>query len=144
MHYRGPWLVNSLVMRVLIVEDDARVARLLRTVLKRDEHEVVLAEGGKDGWKQLTGDTPPFLLILDRMLPDMDGADLLRRLRAHARGKHLPVLMLTAAIRTSRELDDGTLTRVLAKPFDLDEFRAICSALVACAASAAERPTVPA
>lgn len=116
-------------MRVLIVEDDARVARLLHTVLKRDGHEVVLTESGQDAWRLLTEAEPPLLLILDRMLPDMDGAALLARLRADARTENLPVLMLTAAIAESRVLDDGRLTRVLAKPFDLTDLRALCVAL---------------
>lgn len=116
-------------MRVLIVEDDARVARLLNTVLKRDGHEVVRTESGHDAWRLLTEADPPFLLILDRMLPDMDGTALLTRLRADPRTENLPVLMLTAAIAASRALDDGGLTRVLAKPFDLADFRAVCAAL---------------
>ncbi|XRQ08760.1 response regulator [Actinomadura welshii] len=116
-------------MRVLIVEDDARVARLLRTVLRRDGYETVLAERGDAGWRELTGPDPPVLLILDRMLPDMDGADLLARLRADDRIARLPVLMLTADIHTSRALDDGALTRVLPKPFDLADLRATCAVL---------------
>ncbi|GAA4096831.1 response regulator [Actinomadura miaoliensis] len=111
-------------MRVLIIDDDPGVGRLLRTVLERDGHEAVLAEDGEHGWRELTGAAPPQLLILDRMLPDMDGADLLARLRADARGADLPVLMLTAAVHASGDLADGTLTRVLAKPFDLADFRA--------------------
>ncbi|MEU9021776.1 response regulator [Actinomadura sp. NPDC048394] len=115
-------------MRVLIVED-SRVGQLLHTVLERDGHEPVVAENGTNGWRELTGATPPQMLILDRMLPDMDGADLLTRLRGDARTAALPVLMLTAAASTSRDLDDGTLTRVLGKPFDLVELRQVLSEL---------------
>lgn len=139
LNYAGYGLVNSLVMRVLIVEDDARVAGLLRTVLKREGYEVALAEGGEDGWRELTGPDPPLLLVLDRMLPDVDGADLLARLRADSRTRNLPVLVLTAAFRASRDLDDGRITRVLAKPFDLTDFRAICAALCLAGSSGHER-----
>jgi DNA-binding response OmpR family regulator len=117
-------------MRVLIVEDDSRVARLLRMILEGYGHETILAEDGADGWRSLTCAIPPQLLILDRMLPDMDGADLLARLRADARTANLPVLVLTAAVRTSRDMDDGALTRVLGKPFDLAELRELLDALV--------------
>ncbi|TDD85608.1 response regulator transcription factor [Actinomadura darangshiensis] len=115
-------------MRVLIVED-SRVGQLLCTVLERDGHEPVLAGDGATGWREVTGADPPQMLILDRMLPDMDGADLLTRLRRDTRTAALPVLMLTAAARASRDLDDGVLTRVLGKPFDLVELRRVLSEL---------------
>ncbi|KAB2385931.1 response regulator [Actinomadura montaniterrae] len=115
-------------MRVLIVED-SRVGQLLHTVLKREGHEPVLTEDGADGWRELTSTNPPQMLILDRMLPDMDGAELLARLRGDLRTASLPVLLLTAAARASRDLDDGALTRVLGKPFDLGELRRILSEL---------------
>jgi CheY-like chemotaxis protein len=118
-------------MRVLVVDDDAMVRRLLRTLVERDGHEVVQAEDGADGWRRLTGPVPPDLLILDRMLPDMDGAELLRRARADQRTATLPVLLLTAAARQSAELDDGALTRILAKPFDLAEFRELLAEFAA-------------
>ena len=98
-------------MRVLIIEDSG-VGQLLRTIVKRDGHEPVLAGTGKDGWRLLMDrDRPPDLLILDRMLPDMDGAEVLTRLREHAPTVGLPVLVLTAAARSSLHLDDGALTR---------------------------------
>lgn len=116
-------------MLVLIVEDDAGVGRLLRMLLERDGHEALVADGGEQGWRALTGAAAPGLLVLDRMLPDMDGADLLARVRADQRFASLPVLMLTAAHRASGDLEDGDLTRVLAKPFDLADFRAALAAL---------------
>ena len=115
-------------MRVLIVEDDPGVGRLLRMLLERDGHEAVLAEDGARGWRGLTGPAVPQLLILDVMLPDMDGTDLLARVRADHRMAALPVLLVTAD-RTSGALEDGALTRVLGKPFDLADFRAALSAL---------------
>jgi DNA-binding response OmpR family regulator len=115
-------------MRVLIVED-SRVGRLLQTVLEREGYEPVLAGDGATGWCELTGDSPPQLVILDRMLPDMDGADLLARIRAENATAHLPVLLVTAAAARSADLADGTLTRGLGKPFDLAELCATVAAL---------------
>ena len=118
-------------MLVVIVEDDPGVARLLRMLLERDGHEAVLAGSGEEGWRALTGPAAPGLVILDRMLPDMDGADLLARVRAEPRVASVPVLLLTAEHRSSADLEDGGLTRVLAKPFDLADFRTTLSALLA-------------
>jgi CheY-like chemotaxis protein len=116
-------------VRVLIIEDSG-VGQLLRTIVKRDGHEPVLAGTGKGGWRLLMSRAlPPDLLILDRMLPDMDGAEVLTRLRGHPRTADLPVLVLTAAARSSLHLDDGALTRVLAKPFDLVDLRRVLADL---------------
>ncbi|GAA4613453.1 hypothetical protein GCM10023195_58200 [Actinoallomurus liliacearum] len=116
-------------MRVLIVDDDPGVRRLLQMIMERAGHEADLAGDGGEAWHRLTTVALPRLLILDRMLPDIDGADLVARIRADARTAGLPVLVLTAAAGTSGDLDDGALTRVLPKPFDLDELRGLISAL---------------
>jgi DNA-binding response OmpR family regulator len=126
-------------MRVLIVDDDSGIRRLLQMVLMRDGHETDSAGDGLAGWRELARDPLPHLLILDRMLPDLDGADFLARLRDDARTASLPVLVLTASARTSGDLDDGALTRVLAKPFDLTELRELMSALVAVPPAAVAR-----
>jgi DNA-binding response OmpR family regulator len=117
-------------VRVLIVED-SRVGELLRMILEREGHEPVVTECGEDGWAELVDRGRPELVILDRMLPDMDGADLLARVRLDSRTAQVPVLMLTAAAHTSGDLDDGVRTRVLGKPFDLAELKQVISALAA-------------
>lgn len=90
---------------------------------------MAVAGDGAAGRLLLARDPVPRLLVLDRMLPDMDGADLLAGIRADDRTADLPALMLTADARESAHLDDGARTRVLAKPFDLDDFRAVCADL---------------
>jgi DNA-binding response OmpR family regulator len=116
-------------MRALIVDDDPGVRRLLRMIAERDGHEADLAGDGDDAWRRLTTMPLPQLLILDRMLPDIDGADFLARVRTHAPTADLPVLVLTADANTSGYLDDGALTRILAKPFELARLRDLISAL---------------
>lgn len=116
-------------MRVLIVDDDPGVRRLLRMIAERDGHEADLASDGDSAWRRLTTMPLPQLLILDRMLPDIDGADLLARVRTYAPTANLPVLVLTAEAKTSGDLDDGALTRILAKPFELTRLQDLTSAL---------------
>lgn len=115
-------------VRVLIVED-SRVGELLRVILEREGHEPVVTECGEDGWTELNDPRRPELLILDRMLPDMDGANLLARMRRDSRTAQVPVLVLTAAVQASGDLDDGVRTRVLGKPFELSELKQVISAL---------------
>ena len=116
-------------VRVLIVEDDARVGRLLRTIVERDGHEAVTAEDGETATRLLAEHPLPDVMILDRMLPDADGVDLLDRLRAEDHTAGLPVLLLTPAISQPADLPEGPLLRLLAKPFDLFELRHLLAEL---------------
>ena len=68
-------------MKILIAEDDAVSRRLLSATLTKWGHEPVLAGDGDTAWAHLSGDAPPALMILDRMMPGLDGLELCRRLR---------------------------------------------------------------
>lgn len=78
--------------RILLVEDDADTARVVRAYLERDGLEVEVAADGLAGLDAAYGE-PPDLVVLDWMLPGLDGLSFLRALR---RGKSIPVIMLTA------------------------------------------------
>jgi DNA-binding response OmpR family regulator len=81
--------------RVLLAEDEENILTSLTFLLERAGYDVsVETEGPKVLRSAL--DTPPDVLVLDVMLPDMDGYEILRRLRASPTTKSLPVLMLTA------------------------------------------------
>lgn len=80
-------------MRILVVEDEAKVARALREGLQREHYEVSIARTGEDGFFQMT-EQEFDLVILDIMLPKRDGLEVLKALRKQ--GKHTPVLVLTA------------------------------------------------
>jgi two-component system, OmpR family, copper resistance phosphate regulon response regulator CusR len=80
--------------RILIVEDDPQVAGLYRDKLTLAGHEVTVATGGDEGLeKAMTGNAD--IILLDIVLPDMDGITLLRRLRAADHGRPVPVILLT-------------------------------------------------
>jgi two-component system copper resistance phosphate regulon response regulator CusR len=80
-------------LRILVVEDEAKVARALREGLQREHYEVSIARTGEDGFFQMT-EQEFDLVILDIMLPKRDGLEVLKALRKQ--GKHTPVLVLTA------------------------------------------------
>lgn len=77
--------------RILVVEDDAGIADLLRSTLLREGWTVEVARDGKAGMETF-GRWAPDLVILDRMLPEIDGLEVLRRIRQH---HQTPVLFLT-------------------------------------------------
>ena len=80
------------LQRVLVVDDEEGILELVDYHLRRAGFDVVLAHTGLDGYRMAT-ETSPDLVILDLMLPDMDGFEVCRRIR---RRSDVPVLMLTA------------------------------------------------
>ncbi len=116
-------------MRVLVVEDEARMARLLKRGLEEEGHAVDVAGDGPEGlW--LATENSYAAVVLDVMLPGFDGFELCRKLRAA--GVWMPVLMLTARDAVDdrvRGLDAGA-DDYLVKPFSLLELAARLRALV--------------
>jgi len=117
-------------MRVLIIEDEARLARNVAKALRETtSYAVDIATDGREGLQQALSH-PCDLIVLDLMLPKVDGLEVLRRLRE--RGSRAPVLILTAKDTTQdivKGLDAGS-DDYLTKPFDMAEFLARCKALV--------------
>lgn len=115
-------------MRILVVEDEPRLLRNLAKSLREEGYAVDTADNGDDGlFKALNYDYDA--LVLDVMLPELDGWQVLEGLRA---AKRTPVLMLTARDATSdrvRGLDTGA-DDYLVKPFDLSELLARLRALI--------------
>ncbi|MBN8249564.1 MAG: response regulator [Verrucomicrobia bacterium] len=123
-------------MRILVVEDEPKVARFLERGLRQQAYAVDVAGDGEEGL-QLAGDHDYDLIVLDVMLPGRDGFAVLRGLREMQRVTR--VLMLTARDSVGdrvRGLDLGA-DDYLVKPFDLDEFLARVRALLRRAATEA-------
>jgi two-component system OmpR family response regulator len=115
-------------MRVLVIEDEVRMARLIKRALEEEGHAVDVARDGPDGLWMAT-ENPYAAVVLDVMLPGFDGFELCRRLRAA--GIWAPVLMLTARDEVGdrvRGLDAGA-DDYLVKPFSLLELSARLRAL---------------
>lgn len=122
-------------MRILVVEDEPRLLRNLAKALREESYAVDTAENGEDGlFKAESCDYDA--IVLDVMLPNLDGWELLDRLRKQ---KQTPVLMLTARDATPdrvRGLDNGA-DDYLVKPFDLEELMARLRAIIRRAAGQA-------
>jgi DNA-binding response OmpR family regulator len=80
--------------KILIVEDEEPIARSYYDHLERQGYEVSLAEDGLKGLEQLE-EFQPDLIILDLLMPNMDGREFLKELRAKDEGREMPVLVLT-------------------------------------------------
>jgi len=126
-------------MRVLVVEDDTRMAAMLQRGLSEDGYSVDVTGDGEEAVWQAT-EVDYDVIVLDLMLPGLDGFEVCRRLRSAQRWA--PVLMLTAREGVAdriRGLDSGA-DDYLAKPFSFGELSARIRALVR--RGAPERPTV--
>ncbi len=109
--------------RILIVDDEPNIVISLEYLMKRDGHEVAIAPDGEAALEAARATPPPDLVILDVMLPKLNGFDVCRQLRADPRLAGLKILMLTAKGRESeiaRGLDLGADDYVT-KPFSTRE-----------------------
>jgi len=107
--------------RILVVEDDVQISRVLRLELEHEGYAVDLAADGLAGLEKALKE--PDLVILDLMLPKMDGLEVCRRIRTKSR---VPIVMLTAKDRIPERvagLDTGA-DDYLTKPFSIEELLA--------------------
>ena len=112
--------------QVLIAEDDAMFRRILQSWLESWGYQVVVAEDGAEAWNILQQDHPPELLILDWIMPEIDGTELCRRIRERKRSPYQYILLVTGKDDRQdvvRGLEAGA-DDYLTKPFDRNEFQA--------------------
>ncbi len=116
-------------MHILVVEDERRLANLLRRVLGEERHTVDVAYDGASGF-DLAGSDTYDLVILDLMLPGLDGLEICRRLRAA--NIQVPILMLTARGAVEDRVAGLKLGAddYLVKPFAMEELLARVAALL--------------
>jgi two-component system response regulator VicR len=81
--------------RVLCIEDHPEMIELIRLILSREGFVVEGAEGGREGLEAMQ-ENPPDLVLLDLMMPDMDGWEVFRQIRANDRLRDIPVIAVTA------------------------------------------------
>src|SRR5258707_15223580 len=125
---------------ILVVDDETNLRHTLAKALRQEGNEVVTAEDGEAALELLKA-TPPELVVLDIMLPKLDGLEVCRRIR---RQSDVPILMLTAR---DSELDRVVGLEIgaddyLVKPFSMRELVARVRAMLRRAARVAEPPTL--
>ncbi len=113
-------------MRILIAEDDFTSRSLLSAVLQKSGHEVVETVNGAEAWDVLQQPGAPALVILDWMMPEMDGLDVVRNIRTRQTDRPPYIIMLTTKDEKADIITglNAGANDYLAKPFDTGELRA--------------------
>jgi DNA-binding response OmpR family regulator len=110
-------------MRVLVVDDDADVRKLCGINLTWDGHEIISAAGGAEGLALISSEAPDAVL-LDVMMPNLDGLEALRRIRRSDQSMDIPVVLISARVGIEDQIEgwtagaDGYITKPF-KPSDL-------------------------
>jgi DNA-binding response OmpR family regulator len=107
---------------ILIVEDNLETLELLRRILERDGYETILASDGEKGLRYAKRDLPD-LVILDRLMPKLDGLQVCRKLKEQDTTRHIPIVFLSI-LDSERDVIDGLKAGAddyITKPFSPDE-----------------------
>jgi len=111
---------------ILIVDDEPIIRQLFQTVLGQEGHTSLTASNGRDALRQMNG-VKPDLILLDLMMPEMDGMTFLRLIRRNPDWKEIPVMILSAMADRERITDAGALgvrDYLLKTGFSLAQLRA--------------------
>lgn len=113
------------IPRLLAIDDSALIIRLLRTRLKHERIDIASARNGSEGLAEARRILPD-VILLDLDLPDMDGFDVLRELKADSRTHDIPVIIVSGSTSTPSKVKGLEMGAVdfVTKPFDLAELKA--------------------
>jgi two-component system KDP operon response regulator KdpE len=116
---------------VLVVDDEASIVRLLRATLETDDYAVVTADRGQTALDIINSERPD-LVVLDVLMPEMDGFETLRHIRGQSQTPRVPVIMLTARIGDIDKLQgfQSGADDYVTKPFNPDELLARIAAVL--------------
>jgi DNA-binding response OmpR family regulator len=108
--------------KVLIIDDEADLVETIRFPLELEGFQVLAAYNGEEGLNQARSENPD-LILLDLMLPKLDGYKICRLLKFDDRYKHIPIFMLTAKTQEKDKIlgKETGADEYLTKPFDIDE-----------------------
>lgn len=116
-------MAKFMAKKVLIIDDEKDILASLSSYLTRNGYDVKSADNGKDGL-QLVKEEKPHLIILDLMLPDIDGSDIAAHLLGDPQTRDIPVVFLTSMLRKGEQLESGTQIGnrcIIAKPCSSEE-----------------------
>lgn len=115
--------MSDKVQRVVYIEDEQEMIDLVRLILSRKGYELIGAAGGREGLEEVRR-TRPDLVLLDLMMPDMDGWDVYQQMKADEETRSIPVIVVTAKAQSIDKVLGLHIAKVddyIAKPFSPHE-----------------------
>lgn len=109
-------------LSILVVDDTRINVDLLVLLLQKKNYIVCVAESGKEALQKIATN-PPDLILLDIMMPEMDGYETCRRIKSNPLSKHIPIIFITALIETKDKMKGFEVGGVdfITKPFEIQE-----------------------
>lgn len=117
--------MEAKLKKILIVDDQPEVARLLEIVLRREGRQLLFAESGEEGL-EVARKSSPDLILLDIMMPgELDGYEVARRLKKDPATAHMHIIVMTAKVRDQdrQEAFDAGVDDYISKPFDVFDLK---------------------
>lgn len=118
------WVLSEKKKKILVAEDDAHIRRLIMVILGKEDYELIEAADGQEALEKVSSEMPA-LIVLDVMMPKVDGIEVCQQIKKNALTRSIPVIMLTA----KREMTDKIIgvkagaDDYLTKPFEPGELR---------------------
>ena len=129
--------VDSASRRILVADDDPAILRLIQTILEKDHYKVVTARDGREAYKILQRDTDFIAAILDVVMPQISGPELVRHMKTEKRLMKIPVMMMTAEQDPKLSSDSFSAGAVvfMPKPFTTAQLQTMLQMLIGKAAN---------
>lgn len=109
------------VSRILVVDDEPSIRNLINTILQEEGFTIGLAKNGDEAISLLANGWSPDLVILDLMMPKINGREVIRYMKDHSSYKNIPILVTSAGINLRTVTHDAYQPdAMIAKPFDID------------------------
>src|SRR5258705_8633147 len=118
--------------RILVADDDPAILRLVQTILEKDGYKVVTARDGREAYKTLQRETGFIAAILDVVMPQISGPELVRHMKTEKRLMRIPVMMMTAEQDPKLSSDSFAAGAVvfLPKPFTTAQLQTMLQMLI--------------
>lgn len=118
--------------RILVADDDPAILRLVQTILEKDNYDVVTARDGREAYKILQKDTDFIAAVLDVVMPQISGPELVRHMKTEKRMMRIPVMMMTAEQDPKLSSDSFAAGAVvfLPKPFTTAQLQTMLQMLI--------------
>jgi CheY-like chemotaxis protein len=116
--------------KVLVVDDDPAILEICSDLLQTEGYAVMVATNGQQALEQIRTD-PPHVVLMDIMMPVLDGVEACRQVKANPATADIPVVLMSARTNLTRQSQDlASADALVAKPFDIDHLLNTIHALV--------------